>query len=226
MTEQILVIDNDPTSVDPIQRHLVLAGYGVHVAYGGERGLAQARLDPPDLVVVDAMGSDLDGPQVCRRLRASGDTVPVLMVSTRDSVADRVTGLDAGADDYLAKPFAPEELLARVRALLRRPRFHAGGPILRFADLVLNPVTHQVRRGARFLSLTAKEFDLLELFMRHPRQVLTRDIIYENVWGYDFGGESNIIDVYVRFLRIKLEAGEELRLLQTIRGVGYVLREG
>jgi two-component system response regulator MprA len=226
VTEQILVIDDDPTNIEAVQQQLAHVGYSVLVAYGGESGLAQARVDPPDLVVVDVMRSDLDGPQVCRRLRASGDTVPVLMLSARDSVADRVAGLDAGADDYLVKPFAFDELLARVRALLRRPRFRADGPILRFADLVLNAVTHQVRRSDHYLSLTAKEFDLLELFMRHPRQVLTRDIIYENVWGYDFGGESNIIDVYVRYLRIKLEAGGELRLLQTVRGVGYVLREG
>jgi two-component system response regulator MprA len=221
-----LVIHDDPADPDAVQQWLAEGDYSVRVAYDNGSGFALARLDPPDLVILDVTRSGDDGLLICRHLRAGGDTVPVLILSARGSTADRVTGLDAGADDYLAKPFAPEELLARVRALLRRPRLHDAGPVLRFADLVLNTVTHQVRRGERYVGVTAKEFDLLELFMRHPRQVLTRDIIYENVWGYDFGGESNIIDVYVRYLRTKLEAGGEPRLLQTVRGVGYVLREG
>ena len=223
MSERILVIDDEPKIVDFIRRGLIYEGYIVDVAYDGQEGLAHARDNPPDLVILDVMLPGLDGLEVCRRLRAASD-VPILMLTAKDAVPDRVAGLDAGADDYLVKPFAFDELLARVRARLRRTR-QSKEEILRFADLRINTATRQVWRGDREIELTAKEFDLLELFARHPRQVLTRDLIYERLWGYDFGGESNIIEVYVRYLRAKLEAGGEPRLIQTIRGAGYALRE-
>jgi two-component system, OmpR family, response regulator MprA len=226
LPDRILVIDDETKIVDFIRRGLKYEGYEVDVAYDGLNGLAQARKEPPDLLVLDIMMPGLDGLEVCRRLRAEGWTeLPILMLTAKDSVPDRVAGLDSGADDYLVKPFAFDELLARIRALLRRRSPADEGQVLRFADVVANPATREVRRGDRVVSLTAKEFDLLELFMRHPRQVLTRDTIYEHVWGYDFGGESNIIEVYIRYLRSKLEADGEPRLLQTVRGVGYVLRE-
>lgn len=223
MAERILVIDDEPKIVDFIRRGLIYEGYTVDVAYDGPRGLAQARDNPPDLVILDVMLPGLDGLEVCRRLRAASP-VPILMLTARDAVPDRVAGLNAGADDYLVKPFAFDELLARIRALFRRQGI-AAPELLRFADLTVNPTTRQAWRGSRLLDLTAKEYDLLELFIRHPRQVLTRDLIYDQLWGYDFGGESNIIEVYVRYLRSKLEAGGEPRLIQTIRGVGYALRE-
>jgi two-component system response regulator MprA len=226
MAERILVIDDEPRIVDFIRRGLNYEGYTVDIAYDGESGLTQARHEPPDLVILDIMMPGLDGLEVCRRLRVSEKSdVPILMLTAKDAVPDRVAGLDAGADDYLVKPFDFDELLARIRALLRRRRPAADAQALRFADIMANPVTREVRRGDRLVNLTAKEFDLLELFLRHPRQVLTRDTIYDHVWGYDFGGESNIIEVYVRYLRSKLEAEGEPRLLQTVRGVGYVLRE-
>ncbi len=223
MAERILVIDDEPKIVSFIRRGLAYEGYDVEVAYDGEDGLARARDNPPDVIILDVMLPGLDGLEVCRRLRAGGD-VPILMLTAKDAVPDRVAGLDSGADDYLVKPFAFEELLARVRALLRR-RQPLEQEILRFADLTMNTATRQVQRGERDVELTAKEYDLLELFMRHPQQVLTRDIIYERIWGYDFGGESNIIEVYVRYLRAKLEAKGEPRLIHTVRGVGYALRE-
>jgi two-component system response regulator MprA len=226
MAERILVIDDEHKIVDFIRRGLAYEGYTVDIAYDGESGLVQARHDAPDLVILDVMMPGLDGLEVCRRLRASERSdVPILMLTAKDAVPDRVAGLDAGADDYLVKPFAFDELLARVRALLRRLQPAPDTQVLRFADIVANPATREVRREDRLVDLTAKEFDLLELFLRHPRQVLTRDTIYDHVWGYDFGGESNIIEVYVRYLRSKLEAEGETRLLQTVRGVGYVLRE-
>jgi two-component system response regulator MprA len=226
LPDRILVIDDETKIVDFVRRGLIYEGYEVDVAYDGLSGLSLARNTPPDLIVLDIMMPGLDGLEVCRRLRAEGWTeLPILMLTAKDAVPDRVAGLDAGADDYLVKPFAFDELLARIRALLRRRRPAEEGQVLRFADVVANPATREVRRGDRVVSLTAKEFDLLELFMRHPRQVLTRDTIYEHVWGYDFGGESNIIEVYIRYLRSKLEAEGEPRLLQTVRGVGYVLRE-
>ena len=226
MPDRILVIDDETKIVDFVRRGLIYEGYEVDVAYDGLSGLSLARNTPPDLIVLDIMMPGLDGLEVCRRLRAEGWTeLPILMLTAKDAVPDRVAGLDAGADDYLVKPFAFDELLARIRALLRRRRPAEEGQVLRFADVIANPATREVRRGDRVVSLTAKEFDLLELFMRHPRQVLTRDTIYEHVWGYDFGGESNIIEVYIRYLRSKLEAEGEPRLLQTVRGVGYVLRE-
>jgi len=226
MAKRILVIDDAAKIVDFIRRGLIYEGYIVDVAYDGQSGLEQAEREPPDLVMLDVMMPGLDGLEVCRQLRASpnGD-VPILMLTAKDAVPDRVAGLDAGADDYLVKPFAFNELLARIRALLRRRQVTDGDQVISFADLTLNSTTHEVVRGSRPINLTAKEFDLLELFMRHPRQVLTRDIIYERVWGYDFGGESNIVEVYVRYLRAKLEADGAPRLLQTVRGVGYALRE-
>jgi two-component system response regulator MprA len=223
VTERILVIEDEVKITDFLRRGLFYEGYEVDIAHDGEAGLAKARDDPPDLVVLDIMLPNLDGLEVCRRLRAESD-VPILMLTAKDAVPDRVAGLNSGADDYLVKPFAFDELLARIRALLRRHQ-PAEQQVLRFADLTLNQATRRVVRGERQIELTAKEYNVLELFMRHPRQVLTRDIIYERIWGYDFGGESNIIEVYVRYLRTKLEAGGEPRLIHTVRGVGYVLRE-
>lgn len=226
MAERILVVDDETKIVDFIRRGLKYEGYDLDVAYDGVAALAQARREPPDLMILDVMMPGLDGLEVCRQLRAEGWVdLPILMLTAKDAVPDRVAGLDAGADDYLIKPFAFDELLARIRALLRRHRSADDSQVLRFADVVANPVTREVRRSERVIDMTAKEFDLLELFLRHPRQVLNRDTIYEQVWGYDFGGESNIIEVYVRYLRAKLEAEDEPRLIQTVRGVGYVLRE-
>jgi two-component system response regulator MprA len=206
-----------------LQRGLTFEGYRVDAAPDGQTGLNMARENPPDLVVLDWMLPGIDGIEVCRRLRAAGPT-PILMLTAKDSVADRVQGLDAGADDYLVKPFAFDELMARLRALLRRA-VPVSPETMRFADLALDTGTRQAFRGERAIELTAKEYELLELFMRHPRQVLTRELIYDRVWGYDFGGESNIIEVYVRYLRQKTESQSEQRLIHTVRGVGYVLRE-
>ena len=226
MAKRILVIDDAPKIIDFIRRGLTYEGYVVDIAYDGQSGLDQFRREPPDLVMLDVMMPGLDGLEVCRQMRAlPGGDVPILMLTAKDAVSDRVAGLDAGADDYLVKPFAFNELLARIRALLRRRQVIEGDQVIGFADLTLNSTTHEVARGGRPIALTAKEFDLLELFMQHPRQVLTRDIIYERVWGYDFGGESNIVEVYIRYLRSKLEAGGAPRLLHTVRGVGYALRE-
>ncbi|MGD8554692.1 MAG: response regulator transcription factor [Anaerolineales bacterium] len=223
MRESILIIEDEDRISEFLRRALAYEGYQVEVAKDGTSGLMLARDKPPDLVILDWMLPGLDGLEVCQRLREGGG-VPILMLTARDSVSDRVQGLDAGADDYVVKPFELEELLARVRALLRR--VSPDGPeILTFADLVLDTGTHQAFRNQRQVGLTAKEFELMELFMRHPRQVLTRDVIFDRVWGYDFGGESNIIEVYVRYLRQKTEAEGEPRLLHTVRGVGYVLRE-
>jgi len=224
MSDTVLVIEDEARIADFLRRGLTFEGYKVLVAPDGPSGLAVAREQPPDVVILDWMLPGMDGLEVCRRLRAA-ESMPILMLTAKDSVADRVTGLDAGADDYLVKPFAFEELLARLRALLRRSKPAEATETLKFADLTLDPVAREAKRGERRLILTAKEFDLLELFMRHPRQVLTRETIYDRIWGYDFGGESNIIEVYIRYLRQKTEAGGEPRLLQTVRGVGYVLRE-
>ncbi|NOZ29917.1 MAG: response regulator transcription factor [Chloroflexi bacterium] len=224
MAGHVLIIEDEANIADFLRRGLLYEGYSVEVAPDGETGLAAARDRPPDIVILDLMLPGIDGMEVCRRLRAASD-VPILMLTAKDAVPDRVAGLDAGADDYLVKPFDFEELLARLRAILRRRAPSPEQEILRFADLTLNPATREVWRGNRAIDLTAKEFDVLELFMRHPRQVLTRDILYERIWGYDFSGESNIIEVYIRYLRTKLEAGGEPRLLHTVRGVGYVLRE-
>ncbi len=223
MRELILVIEDEEKILNFLRRGLIYEGYRVETAMDGSAGLASARDNPPDLVILDWMLPGIDGLEVCRRLRAASN-VPILMLTAKDAVADRVQGLDAGADDYLVKPFALDEVLARLRALLRRAKPEAP-EILSYADLRLDTGTHQAFRGERPIDLTAKEYELLELFLQHPRQVLTREVIYDRVWGYDFGGESNIIEVYVRYLRQKTEAGGEPRLLHTVRGVGYVLRE-
>lgn len=223
MAARVLVVDDDEKITSFLRRALAYEGYQVDVAHSGAAALAQALRSPPDIVVLDVMMPGLDGLEVCRRLRAGGD-VPVLMLTARDEVADRVQGLDAGADDYLAKPFALEELLARLRALLRR-REPSSPTILRFADLVLDTASRQAQRGGRVVELTTKEFELLSLFIRHPRRVLTRSAIMEQIWGYDFDGESNVIEVYVGHLRQKLEAQGEPRLIHTIRNAGYVLKE-
>jgi two-component system response regulator MprA len=223
---RILVVDDEPALRDSLSRALRFEGYTVLAARDGHEALARRREESPDLVILDVMMPGITGLEVCRRLRAGGDTIPVLMLTARDAVGDRVSGLDAGADDYLAKPFALEELLARVRALHRRAVVPAEEPReLAFADVTLDPVGYEVRRGERRLELTRTEFALLELFLRHPRQVLTRSQIFERVWGYDFGASSNSLDVYVGYLRRKLEDGGEPRVIQTVRGVGYVLRE-
>lgn len=223
-SERVLVIEDEARIAQFIERGLIYEGYRVSVARDGHTGLMIARDNPPDLVILDWMLPGLDGLEVCRRLRAASE-VPILMLTAKDDIKDRVTGLDAGADDYLVKPFSVDELMARVRALFRRTQPQSRPEILRFADLTLDTGTHRAYRGERPIDLTAKEYELLELFMRNPRQVLTRDVIFDRVWGYDFGGESNIIEVYVRYLRQKTEAESVPRLIHTVRGVGYVLRE-
>lgn len=220
---RVLVVEDEDRIRQVLQRGLTYEGYRVDVAADGAAGLALARENPPDLVVLDWMLPGMDGLEVCRRLRAGGP-VPILMLTAKDSVSDRVQGLDAGADDYLVKPFAFDELLARLRALLRRAT-PTQAEVLRFGDLMLDTGTRQAFRGEQPIELTAKEYELLELFMRHPRQVLTRELIFDRVWDYDFGGESNIIEVYVRYLRQKTEINGASRLLHTVRSVGYVLRE-
>ena len=224
MQRRILVVDDDPNILKVVQRGLGFEGYRVQVAVSGEDALVAARENEPDLIILDLMLPGVDGIEVCRRLRGGLNT-PILMLTARDAVRDKIAGLEAGADDYLAKPFVFDELVARVRALLRRAA-PDGPEILRLADLELDTGTREVRRGDRQIQLTAREYELLEFLMRHPRQVLTRDLIFERVWGYDFLGESNVIDVHVRALREKLEAGGEPRFIQTVRGAGYALREG
>lgn len=224
MSEHILVVEDDPQISDLLRRGLIYEGYSVVVAGDGPTGLTAARDRPPDLVLLDLMLPGMDGLTVCGRLRAASD-VPILILTAKDAVPDRIKGLDAGADDYMVKPFSFDELLARVRALLRRRQPQAIQEALRFADLTVNPDTHEVFRGTRRVELTAREFELLLLFVQHPRQVLTRDVLYDRIWGYDFGGESNIIEVYIRYLRSKLEENGAPRLIQTVRGVGYALRE-
>lgn len=221
---RLLVVDDEADLRRALERALVLHGYAVETAADGAEALRQLAAEAPDAVVLDVAMAGIDGLEVCRRLRSAGDRTPVLMLTARDAVDDRVAGLDAGADDYLVKPFALDELLARVRALLRRAGPEAAGTVLRLADLSLEPGSRQVRRGERPIELTRTEFLLLELFLRHPGQVLTREVISANVWGYDVGPTSNSLDVYVGYLRRKTEAGGEPRLLQTVRGVGYVLR--
>ena len=220
---RILVVEDEDALATLLHYNLEKEGYEVRLAGDGEEALIQIDERAPDLVILDWMLPGMDGLEVCRRLRAAGP-VPILMLTAKDAVGDRVAGLDAGADDYLVKPFAFDELLARMRALLRRAA-PTSPEVLHFADLTLDTGTRQAFRAERPIELTAKEYELLELFMRHPRQVLTREVIFDRVWGYDFGGESNIIEVYVRYLRQKTEAANEKRLVHTVRGVGYVLRE-
>ncbi|MHB1554846.1 MAG: response regulator transcription factor [Acidimicrobiales bacterium] len=221
---RILVVDDDPGVRTALDRALRLDGYEVTSVADGQAALESLALTPPDAMVLDLGLPGIDGLDVCRRMRGAGDDTPVLILTARDAVHDRVLGLDAGADDYLVKPFALAELEARLRALLRR-RPADTGESLRFADLVLDLGTREARRADRAFSLTRIEFDLLELFMRHPRQVLTREVILDRVWGYTFDSGTNSLAVYVGYLRRKTEAGNEPRLLHTVRGVGYVLRE-
>jgi len=224
MSERILIIEDETRIADLLRRGLLYENYEVEVASDGEAGLTAARDRPPALVLLDLMLPGIDGLTVCKRLR-SASQVPILILTAKEAVPDRVAGLDAGADDYMVKPFSFDELLARVRALLRRHQPAASVDVLHFADLTLNPTTHEVYRGDRRVELTAREFELLTLFMQHPKQVLTRDLLYDRIWGYDFGGESNIIEVYIRYIRSKLEEGGLPRLIHTVRGVGYALRE-
>jgi two-component system response regulator MprA len=219
----VLVVDDDARIVSLLRRALSYEGYGVRTALTATAGLESARDEPPDAVILDLMLPDLDGYEVCRRLRAAGD-VPILMLTARDEIGDRVKGLDEGADDYLVKPFALQELLARVRVLLRRAQGQTEPRSYKFEDLTLDTATREAIRGDRVIQLSTKEYQLLLLFMRHPRQVLTRDTIMDQVWGYDYSGESNVLEVYVGYLRQKLEAGGEPRLLHTMRGSGYVLK--
>jgi two-component system response regulator MprA len=220
---RILVVDDELAVRESLRRALTLEGHDVELAANGREALATISRSAPDLVVLDVLMPELDGLEVCRRLRAAGDRTPILMLTARTEVEDRVAGLDAGADDYLGKPFALDELLARVRALLRRTP--SSDEPLRFADLVLDPGARTVSRNGRPIELTRTEFALLELFLRNPRRVLTRSEILVEVWGYDFGPTSNSLEVYVGYLRRKTEADDAPRLVQTVRGVGYVLRE-
>ena len=220
---RILIVDDDPEIISFVRTGLVYEGYTVDTAANGAEALACAREQAPDLVVLDVMMPGLSGLDVAGRLRQAGN-VPILMLTAKGTTADKVAGFENGADDYLVKPFDFEELLARIKALLRRNQ-PPDGEVLRYSDLELNTSTREVTRAGRDISLTPQEFDLLALFMRNPRQVLKRDLIYERVWGYDFEGESNVIEVYVRYLRNKLEAGGGPRLIHTIRGVGYVMKE-
>lgn len=224
MGTRILMVEDEEKLAQFVQMELTYEGYEVSVAHDGLSGLMAARDQAPDLIILDWMMPGLTGVEVCRRLRQTGSQVPVILLTAKDEISDRVAGLDAGADDYVVKPFSLEELLARVRAHLRRNE-PQDAEMLVFADLTLDRKSRQVSRGQRPIELTAKEFDLLDYLMTNPRQVLTRDRILEEVWGYDFMGDSNIIEVYVRYLRLKLEAEGESRLIQTVRGVGYVLRD-
>jgi len=220
----ILIVEDESEIAGYLRRGLAFEGYSAEIAVNGLSALAAARERPPDLVVLDLMLPSVDGLEVARRLRAASD-VPIIMLTARDAVPDRVAGLEAGADDYLVKPFAFEELLARIRVQLRRRQRDDQPTQLRYGALSMDTAAHETHIGSRRVELTAKEYELLELFMRHPQQVLTREVIYDRVWGYDFGGESNIIEVYVRYLRQKLESAGEPRLIYTVRGVGYILRE-
>ncbi|WP_433731367.1 response regulator transcription factor [Nocardia sp. CA-129566] len=224
---RILVVDDDRAVRESLRRSLTFNGYAVDLAVDGVDALEKATVQRPDALVLDVMMPRMDGLEVCRRLRSTGDDLPILVLTARDSVSERVAGLDAGADDYLPKPFALEELLARLRALLRRRATDPGevSETMTFADLSLDPVTREVTRGDRSISLTRTEFSLLEMLMANPRRVLTRSRILEEVWGYDFPTSGNALEVYIGYLRRKTEAEGEARLIHTVRGVGYVLRE-
>jgi two-component system response regulator MprA len=223
MSVKVLVVDDEPSVRAALSRALALERYDVQLADDGQQALDILAEGVVDAIVLDVSMPRIDGLEVCRRLRAAGDRTPVLMLTARDAIDDRVDGLDAGADDYLVKPFALRELNARLRALLRR--IEPGGPTLAFGDLVLDTSAHEVHRGGRKIELSRTEFSLLELFLEHPRQVLTRSVLFERVWGYDFGATSNALGVYIGYLRRKTESGGERRLLHTVRGVGYVLRD-
>ncbi len=222
MATRILLIDDDPRITALLQRGLAYEGFAVDTAHDGATGLALAREHPPQLVLLDIMMQGLDGFQVCRQLRQQGDAA-IIMLTARDEVSDKVSALNLGADDYIAKPFAFDELLARINAVLRR--HHPGDAALVYADLSVDPATREVRRSDQPVELTAREYDLLMLFLRHPRQALTREQIITQVWGYDADGETNVVEVHIGHLRQKLEAGGGARLIHTIRGVGYQLRE-
>jgi two-component system response regulator MprA len=222
---RVLVVDDEPAVRESIERALRHDGFEVTVAADGREAIRRMAVVRPDVVLLDVLMPQIDGLEVCKRMRDTGNRTPVLMLTARDAVNDRVAGLEAGADDYLAKPFALEELLARVHALLRRSGWEHHRQVLQFADLELDPAAHEVSRGNRRIELSLTEFLLLELFLHHPRQVLTREVIFDRVWGYDFGPGSNSLDVYMGYLRRKTEAAGEPRLLHTIRGVGYVLKE-
>ncbi len=224
MGARVLVVDDEPAVRESLDRALRLEGYRVSLAADGAEALRAIGDGELDAVILDVMMPGIDGLEVSRMVRASGLRTPILMLTARDQVSDRVAGLDAGADDYLVKPFALEELFARLRALLRRMA-PEDGDVLRYADLELDPVAHEARRSGRQLELTRTEFLLLELFLRNPRRVLTRDVIFDRVWGYDFGPTSNSLEVYVGYLRRKTEAAGERRLIHTVRGIGYVLKE-
>jgi two-component system response regulator MprA len=221
---RLLVVDDDAALREALALVLDLNGFEVTTAADGREAMRTLSTDRPDAVILDVLMPGLDGLEVCRRIRASGDRTPVLMLTARAEVSERVAGLEAGADDYLAKPFAREELIARLRALLRRTGWDGDEQILRFEDLELDPLAHEARRGGRLLELTRTEFLLMELLMRHPRQVLARASIFDSVWGYDFGPASNSLEVYIGYLRRKTEAAGESRLVHTVRGIGYVLR--
>ncbi|HYU76129.1 MAG TPA: response regulator transcription factor [Ktedonobacteraceae bacterium] len=224
MKAHILVVDDDPRITNLLRRILAYEGYSVAVAASGHEALTRSLERAPDLIILDIMLPGIDGLEVARRLRAAGDNVPILMLTARDAVSDRVKGLETGADDYLVKPFAHEELLARVKAMLRRNQTERH-EVLRYADVELDTGTRVAHRGGREIDLSPTEYELLALFLRRPRQVLTREIILDRVWGIDFEGSSNVMEVYVGYLRTKLEAEGEPRLIHTIRGVGYVFKE-
>ncbi|MEL6164178.1 MAG: response regulator transcription factor [Cyanobacteria bacterium J06628_3] len=225
MSENIILVEDEIKLAQFLEMELSSEGYKVSVANDGMSGLILARESTPDLAILDWMLPGLSGIELCRRLRATGSKVPIILLTAKDEVSSRVEGLDAGADDYVIKPFSIEELLARIRAHLRRRTEEDNRHILKFEDLSLNRQTRQVFRSNRAIELTVKEFDLLEYLMSNPRQVFTRDQILEKVWGYDFVGDSNVIEVYIRYVRIKLEENNEKRLIHTVRGVGYVLRD-
>lgn len=225
MHEHILLVDDESRVINALRRTLAYEGYVVSVAEDGERALSIARSKIPDLVILDLMLPGIDGLEVCRRLRAAGDTVAILMLTARDGIADRVTGLDIGADDYLVKPFALEELLARIKALLRRRNTpEISREVLRFENLELDTATRQARQGSSIIELSTTEYELLAIFMRNPRVVLTRGLLMDRIWGRDFQGGPNVLEVYIGHLRAKLEQQGASRLIQTVRGAGYVLR--